>query len=408
MFYSSELDFLISTIGRLHLQTHLLDVDMTEREWQKYCSSKLLYRDAEENAQLYKYIIASKPNTIYKVIDLFGCTFLFMRLDSGDGSKIFAVGPFFSQGLSRQDILEKSEELSLNAQQANELVDFYSTVPFIRDYSTLFVLIESFAELVFGGSDKYDFTEITNDSLEMPTALKQRRTEDEERDNNYKFLELERRYAYENALIDAVRHGNSERAELMLTNVTDLSLERRLSDPLRNLKNYCIIMNTLLRKAAENSGVHPLYIDRVSSDFANKIELVPEVDDIGDIMREMFKTYCRLVRKHTFTNLSPTVRKAILYIDSDPARELSLSVIAKQLNLSAAYLSAIFKKEMGKTITDFINERRISHAKLLLKTTALQIQTVAAHCGFLDVHYFSRVFKKIVRKTPKSYRSEKR
>ena len=125
-------------------------------------------------------------------------------------------------------------------------------------------------------------------------------------------------------------------------------------------------------------------------------------------MSEMFKTYCRLVRKHTFTNLSPTVRRAILYIDSDLSRELSLSSVAEHLNLSAAYLSAIFKKELGKTITDFINERRISHAKLLLKTTALQIQTVAAHCGFLDVHYFSRVFKKIVGKTPKSYRSEKR
>ena len=122
----------------------------------------------------------------------------------------------------------------------------------MRDYSTLYVLVESFAELVYGGSDKYDFAEITNDSLEMPTALKQRKAEDDEKDDNYKFLELERRYAYENALIDAVRHGNSERAELMLASVTDLSLERRLSDPLRNLKNYCIIMNTLLRKAAEN------------------------------------------------------------------------------------------------------------------------------------------------------------
>lgn len=407
MFFSSELEFLISTVNRLHLQTHLLDADISEGEWREHCKSRMLYRDADANSQLYKYIVGAKPHTIYKLIDLFGCTFLFMRLDDGENDKIFAVGPFFSQPLTRQEILEKSEELGLNAQQANELVSYYCTIPFINDYSTLFVLIESFAELVFGGSDKYDFTEITNESAEPLSVLREKKS-DAQQDEHYKFLELERRYSYENALIDAVRHGNSERAELMLTNVTDLSVERRLSDPLRNLKNYCIIMNTLLRKAAENSGVHPLYIDRVSSDFAGKIELVPEVDGIGNIMREMFKTYCRLVRKHTFTNLSPIVRKAILYIDSDPSRELSLSIIAEQLNLSAAYLSSIFKKEIGKTITDFINERRISHAKLLLKTTALQIQTVAAHCGFLDVHYFSRVFKKIVGKTPKSYRSEKR
>ncbi len=408
MFYQSELNFLISTVNRLHLQAHLLDADTTEDQWQSHCSRNLLCRDAVINSQLYKHIFTSKSNTVYKVTDLFGCIFLFMRLNLEEKHKLFVVGPFFSQPLSRQDILEKSERLNFNAQQANELVSYYSTVPFISDYSTLFVLVEGFAELVFGGSDKYGFNEITNDGLEMPTAIKQKRVEIDERDDNYKFLELERRYAYENALIDAVSHGNSERAEFMLASFSDLSLEKRLSDPLRNLKNYCIIMNTLLRKAAENSGVHPLYVDRVSSDFAKKIELLPEVDNVGDIILEMFKTYCRLVRKHTFTNLSPTVRRAILYIDSDLSRELSLSVIAEHLNLSASYLSSIFKKELGKTITDFINERRISHAKLLLKTTALQIQTVAAHCGFLDVHYFSRVFKKIVGKTPKSYRSEKR
>lgn len=406
MFYRNELDFLISTINRLHIQTHLLDADISEGEWREHCKSRMLYRDADANSQLYKYIVGAKPHTIYKLIDLFGCTFLFMRLDDDENDKLFSVGPFFSQSLSRQEILEKSEQLSLNAQQANELVGFYSTVPFIRDYSTLFVLIESFAELVFGGSNKYSFSEITSENTEPVSALKEKKT-DAQQDEQYKFLELERRYSYENALIDAVSHGNSERAELMLSSVTNLSLERRLSDPLRNLKNYCIIMNTLLRKAAENSGVHPLYIDRVSSDFANKIELVPEVEAIGDIMREMFKTYCRLVRKHTFTDISPTVRKAILYIDSDLARELSLSTIAEYLNLSPAYLSAIFKKEMGKTITDFINERRVSRAKTLLKTTSLQIQTIAQHCGFFDVHYFSRVFKKIAGKTPKSYRAEK-
>ena len=40
----------------------------------------------------------------------------------------------------------------------------------------------------------------------------------------------------------------------------------------------------------------------------------------------------------------------------------------------------------------------------LLATTKLQIQTIAQHCGILDVHYFSKVFKKSVGVTPKQYR----
>lgn len=406
MFYKNELEFLISTVNRLHLQTHLIDADISEKQWKEYCKGTLLYSDFSVNSQLFAHFADSKPNTVYKVTDLFGCCFLFMQLKSEKKVQIFAIGPFFSKAISRQEILEKSELLELDAQTANRLVNYYSAVPFIRDYSTLYVLIDSFAELVYGGSDKYAFFEITSDGLESLSVLKDKKDE-QEKDSDYKFLELERRYSYENDLMDAVSHGKTERAEMLLASVSELSLEKRLSDPLRNLKNYCIIMNTLLRKAAENSGVHPFYIDRVSSDFATKIELVPEVDGISLMMRDMFKTYCQLVRKHSLGGMSPTVRKVILYIDDDVSRELSLSVIAEHFNLSSAYLSAIFKKETGKNLTDFVNERRVSRAKLLLRTTSLQIQTIAQHCGFFDVHYFSRVFKKIVGKTPKTYRIEK-
>lgn len=406
MFYKNELEFLISTVNKLHLQTHLIDLGISEKQWKEYCKGTLLYSDFSVNSQLFAHFADSKPNTIYKVNDLFGCCFLFMQLKNGEKTQIFAIGPFFSKAISRQEILERSEILELDAQTANRLVNYYSTIPSIRDYSTLYVLIDSFAEVVYGGSDKYVFSEITSDGLESLSVLKDKKDE-QEKDSEYKFLELERRYSYENDLMDAVSHGKTERAEMLLASVSELSLEKRLSDPLRNLKNYCIIMNTLLRKAAENSGVHPFYIDRVSSDFATKIELVPEVDGISLMMRDMFKTYCQLVRKHSLGGMSPTVRKVILYIDDDVSRELSLSVIAEHFNLSSAYLSAIFKKETGKNLTDFVNERRISRAKLLLRTTSLQIQTIAQHCGFFDVHYFSRVFKKIVGKTPKAYRIEK-
>ena len=41
----------------------------------------------------------------------------------------------------------------------------------------------------------------------------------------------------------------------------------------------------------------------------------------------------------------------------------------------------------------------------LLRTTKLQIQTIAQHCGIMDVHYFSRIFKKVTGQTPKEYRA---
>lgn len=221
-------------------------------------------------------------------------------------------------------------------------------------------------------------------------------------------LLMERRYNYENELMQAVSHGQLHKATQLLANISEVSFEKRVADPLRNMKNYCIIMNTLLRKAAENGGVHPIYLDRVSSGFAFQIEQVIDITAVESLMREMFRSYCRLVRKHSMKEYSPIIQKTITFIESDLSANLTLSTLAEVLNVSGGYLSTIFRKETGTTITEYIRDKRMKHAAYLLSSTHLQIQTVALHCGIMDVQYFSKLFKKHTGKTPKEYRDETR
>ena len=98
------------------------------------------------------------------------------------------------------------------------------------------------------------------------------------------------------------------------------------------------------------------------------------------------------------------VRKVITNIIYDLTADLSLKVQAKELNVNPSYLSTLFKKETGQTLTEFVNRKRIEHAILLLNSTDMQIQVVAQYCGIPDVNYFTKTFKKIVGKTPKEYR----
>ena len=93
-------------------------------------------------------------------------------------------------------------------------------------------------------------------------------------------------------------------------------------------------------------------------------------------------------------------------IESNLSSDLTLSELASTLNINASYLSTVFKKETGKTITAYVNEKRIELAQELLKTTNLQIQTIAQYCGIIDVHYFTRLFKKTTGLSPKQFREE--
>ena len=84
--------------------------------------------------------------------------------------------------------------------------------------------------------------------------------------------------------------------------------------------------------------------------------------------------------------------------------ELSLNSLAKNQGVSAGYLATVFKKETGKTVSEYIKDKRMDYAMYLLNTTHLQIQTIALHCGVMDVQYFCKMFKKKTGKTPKEYR----
>ena len=163
-------------------------------------------------------------------------------------------------------------------------------------------------------------------------------------------------------------------------------------------------MNTLLRKAAEQGGVHPIHLDELSRQFALKIEAFSVLTEGQGLMDEMFVAYCQLVKKHSCKNYSALIQQAMIYIDSDLEGDLSLNMLAAKLNVNSSYLSTLFKREMGQSIPDYITSQRMTLAMQLLGSTKMQIQTVAQKCGVPDVNYFTKKFKKATGRTPKEYR----
>ena len=85
--------------------------------------------------------------------------------------------------------------------------------------------------------------------------------------------------------------------------------------------------------------------------------------------------------------------------------DLSLNTQAKLLDVNPSYLSTVFKKETGHTLTEYVTGKRIKHAVFLLNSTNLQIQTIAQYCGIPDICYFTKIFKKQIGKTPTEYRN---
>ena len=94
------------------------------------------------------------------------------------------------------------------------------------------------------------------------------------------------------------------------------------------------------------------------------------------------------------------------YLSEHYQEKISLDELSSKFFMSKFYLTKRFKEQYGVTISDYVLSLRIHRAKELLRFSSLSLDEISAECGFYDLPYFSRKFKKAERITPSAYRKQ--
>lgn len=347
-----------------------------------------------------------KDNVIYHVTDEFTCHYAFLLLPEHREKTILAIGPYVNSDRDQAWINRFAEEHGIHSQWLPIIESYFRNVPCLYNDKVLSAALNSLGERIWG-LHQFSSEEIISGLPESCMPLTEAPEQQYQDDIIFSIKKTEAQYESENQFMQAISQGRSHRADMMLSNFSKAAIENR-TEPIRNIKNYSIILNTLMRKAAEQGGVHPMHIDRLSSEFARKIETTALWDQFMELWREMAKKYCLLVKNHSTKNYSQLVQHIVARIDFDLTADLSLKANAEALNVNASYLSTLFKKETGITLTEYVNRKRIEHAVYLLNTSDLPISTIGQRCGIQDDNYFTKIFKRYIGMTPKQYRTEHR
>lgn len=404
MHYRKELDFTRKVLKNMQLASHIisnnqipLNIDLGLR----------LYLGIEPDNQLIlkELMTISESNTITVLTDEFMCNYIIVPLPDMVASQLLVCGPYITEEMTRQKLLENAEKQNISPHLFAQFSRYYGNVTRIPDSSILFALITALGEAIWG-LDNFTLKKHSRQTNEKDYIINTDSLNELKEESILTVNLIESRYEAERKMMEAVSKGQAHKIAHMLGHASEFVFEARTEDELRNAKNYMIIMNTLLRKAVQDGGVPPYFIDRISSEFAKKIEAASDEKDIGSLSAEMIERYNNLVKEHTLRNFSPSVQKAMAIVDCDLTADLSLKAVSEELGINESYFSSLFRKETTKTFTHFVNEKRIAHAKKLLTSTSLQIQTVAQHCGILDVNYFTKLFRKYTGTTPGKYRNK--
>lgn len=406
MNYQAELNFVQELLKTYRLKLYLFDDDTTpdkvlsEQGW----IGELLTKDASLS-NIYKHFKNQcKTNIIYQIDDGFLCHHIVFLLPTEDTRLLFAyIGPYTQEAVNKQHITKLAEKYHFSQELATKIESYYQDVPYLPDDSNFLSIIYTFCSHIWGGTDKFTTRQFRDFyPINFDTVLKH--SGKEILDSNHDVLYIEERYDIERQLMQAVATGQIPKAELLFATLSKYQFESRSTNVLRNTKNYLIILNTLLRIAVRNGDVPPFHIDKLSSAYAHKIEATTSTNAGMALMKEMVRKYCLLVKNHSMKGYSLLIRKVLTQIDYDLTADLGLKNLAAQLNVNPSYLSTLFKKETGSTLTEYVNQKRIEHAVFLLNSSGLQIQMIAQYSGIPDVNYFTKTFKKIIGITPKEYR----
>ncbi|MFC4619344.1 response regulator [Camelliibacillus cellulosilyticus] len=98
------------------------------------------------------------------------------------------------------------------------------------------------------------------------------------------------------------------------------------------------------------------------------------------------------------------IHKAEVYIKDHFHLPLTLEEVARHIGLSPYYFSKLFKEKVGMTFVDYLTKIRMNQAKMLIASTDRSLKEICFEVGYKDPNYFSRVFKKWVKVSPKKYR----
>lgn len=122
--------------------------------------------------------------------------------------------------------------------------------------------------------------------------------------------------------------------------------------------------------------------------------------------QDFIDVYIKFVSPIKQNNTSSIIQKALQIVHKDYASPLKLTRLAHQLHIDESYLSRQFKKEVGRSFSNYLMHYRLRRALLLMNETTYPLTDIAIAVGFDSSTYFATCFKKVYQLPPSKYRKE--
>lgn len=397
----ADFPFVQKLVGCLSdVQVHLIP---DTREEMLSLVGKLFYGMAPDNQTallLERAMRTLKPGCIYQMEGALRLRCTVCRFEST--GHLLVLGPCREAGTSEAEILSRLRQRNIPGDAIPRLLVFFRQQP-VLSWDRLYTLSQVLVQQLSGtaGPIACQRLDLGWDEDEQARLLNLGAGDELSQVRN-----VELRYTASAVMTEAVKQGNLSLALRFIQRLHTIPLElMRSANTLRNAQNMCIILNTQLRHAMGDQGIHPYRLDQISGAIARQIELLKSEAAVHAYFAQILRQYCELAQEKHQQGLPAFSRLAVAYIHTHLPENLTVKAAAKAMLVNPDYLSARFRREVGIPFIAYVNRERVRQAAALLRRTELQVQQIASVVGYNHTSYFAKQFVRFQGVTPSDYRS---
>lgn len=205
-----------------------------------------------------------------------------------------------------------------------------------------------------------------------------------------------------------IKSGNVEKTkelckESLLSKVGLGSLSK---NKLKNICYHFIITTALVARYCIEGGMDLTTSYSLSDFYIQKADECKTPEEISELHYVMCLDYAKRMKNLRKKKIcSKHIAICIDYICENLHTRITIKELAERVKLEQSYLSKLFKKEVGVTISEYIQEKKIETAQNMLIYSEFAPAEISSILAFPNQSYFTEVFKKWTGMTPKQYQA---
>ncbi|MFG6147954.1 helix-turn-helix domain-containing protein [Halobacillus sp. B23F22_1] len=307
------------------------------------------------------------------------------------------IGPYLMQEIGRFQVRKMLVLYGMDFSYEGETVEYFSKLPII-DIKKLESMERLLNTLLPGKTESRSIGQLPNEEWEDYREFK----------SNHLNAEFSRHLLELNENFNRYFKQGDGRALKEYQKLRRSSLfPLGNGNAVRSAKNNIITLISKLTRIAIEEGIAKGEAFSLHDFYINYLESKEDTEELALLELKIVQAYLNVMKQRTQNSLiSPLVHRAKNYIYQNLTEEINLKIIAEELHVNPNYLSSVFNKDTGVSITTYINEQRVKEAKELLTNTQYSLMEISILLGYNSQSYFTRVFKKHEGMSPKDFRQK--